>query len=96
MLREMPGDVVPAHIRQIEIHEQDRGPEFDSQSKGSRAGVRDACITVALRLDQRGERIRGIRVIIDYQYARQASRCTALAPLPGLGRAHDGPLKGEL
>src|SRR5258708_5756560 len=52
MSREMPGDFVTAHVRQIEIHEQDRGHELDSESKSSRAGIRDARITVPRRLQQ--------------------------------------------
>src|SRR5882724_9645264 len=50
MLREMPGDVVTAHVRKFEIHEQDRRQELDCESESSRAGVRGARITVPRRL----------------------------------------------
>jgi hypothetical protein len=66
----MPGDVVTGHIWQIEIHEQNRGHELDSQSKSSRSGVRDARIAVPQRLHQCGKRIGSGHVVIDYQYAR--------------------------
>src|SRR5207247_3785890 len=52
MLRELPGDVVTANVRQIEIHEQDRGHELDSESKRRPAGVRDARIAVPCRWQQ--------------------------------------------
>ena len=58
-MRKLPGNVVPAHVRQIEIHEQDRGYELDSESKSGRARMRDACITVPRRLQQGGESIGG-------------------------------------
>ena len=38
----MPGDVVPTHVRQIEIHKQDRGRELDGESESSRTGFGDA------------------------------------------------------
>jgi hypothetical protein len=65
MLRQMTGDVVPAHVREIQVHEQDRRDELFSHSKSSRAGVRDARITVTRRLQQRGEGIGGVHVLID-------------------------------
>src|SRR5205823_12579955 len=46
MLRELPGDVVTAHVRQIEVYKQDRGHELDSESKRRPAGVRDARIAI--------------------------------------------------
>src|SRR5207253_1346556 len=95
MLREMPGDVVTAHVRQIEVHEQNRGHELDGESKSRRAGVRDARIAVPRRLQQGRESIGGIHVVIDYQYARHTASCAAFAELPGLCqrmRGHDSLL----
>src|SRR5205823_11237958 len=92
MLRELPGDVVTAHVRQIEVYKQDRGHELDSESKRRPAGVRDARIAVPRRLQQGRESIGGIHVVIDYQYARHTASCAAFAQLARLCqrmRGHD-------
>ena len=47
MLREVPGYVVAAHVRQIEVYKQDRGHELGGEGKSSRSAVRDARLTVA-------------------------------------------------
>jgi hypothetical protein len=52
MLREMSGDVVTAHVRQIEIHEQHRRLELNGESRSSCARVRDARSAVSRRLQQ--------------------------------------------
>src|SRR5580765_3466022 len=95
MLREMPSNLVTAHIGQFEIHQQDRGHEVEGESKSSLAGVRDARITASRRLQQRRQSVGGIDVVIDYQNARHVALGGAFVLRPGLCRrmrAHDGSL----
>src|SRR5207244_737731 len=95
MLRELPGDVVAAHVRQIEVYKQDRGHELWGEGKSSRSAVRDARLTVPRRLQHGRESIGGIHVVIDYQYARHTASCAAFAQLAGLCQrmhGHDRPL----
>jgi hypothetical protein len=66
MLREMSGDVITAHVRQIQIHEQDRRLKLNGESKSSCAGVRDARGAVSGRLQQGCERVGRTHVSIDY------------------------------
>jgi hypothetical protein len=86
MLRETSGNVVTAHVRQIEIQKQDRRHELDGESKSTRAGIRDTGITVPRRLQQRRESIGRNHIVIDNQYARHTAPGTAFALRPGWGR----------
>src|SRR4029077_17963659 len=92
MLRQVPGDLVTAHVREFEIHERDRRQELDGESKSSRAGIRDARITISRRFQQRRESIGGRYVVVDYQYARHVAPggTSALRPqMCSRMRAHD-------
>src|SRR5690349_21349783 len=93
MLRETPSNVVTAHVREIEIQKQDCGHELEGESKSSRAGVRDTRITVPGRLQQRGESVGRIHIVIDYQYAPHIAPGRRLRSAPWIVSTNARPPK---